>query len=1118
VLTYKTGAAGAPTAARNMAEYLLQESLVPGLSEKMATYYGYAPGQDGIVQVGGLPQQDMDQRIADLLGIDPTRALSVDEIANLLNGQTTRGEDIPGKKQTSPHGVRIAYIDFTLSAPKSFSVAHALAPTEAERAILDKCHRDAVDATLKLIAAQVGVVSKGDTRKNFTREPGHVAFVKFEHNTSRPVEKIQRIENGMEVTDFVAVGFGDMQRHTHCILPAVAVTDEGRVGAIHQHAIKDRILEWGSLYQAFLATNLHAHGVEAGLDDRRELTFHDRMAKLETVPQRINDLFSKRTVDGRIAAREFALSKGINYDTLSPEGKRAFLNSSITARRASKDASADLGVWKREAEAAGYHHRSVLRPDEKRPLPPREDRIRHAYETALPLLETQFRNRAVLEGSTARVAAAKGLIAAGIESGRDVNAVTAAFRTEGVVQDGEKTHVHWAYDPSARFARITTQLSADQEREAIGILSAAAADKSTALSPEAVERAVKRVEAEGFDFSTGHGLKQREVINRLAASGRAAVAVGIAGSGKSTLLRPLIEAWSEDGREVYGISLGWRQTQGLRDAGIGKKRLIPDRGTLVNAGINEQRTLAITPFLKRMEEGALKLDRNSVVVIDELGLVGTRQMLRIARLQEKHGFQIVGIGDDRQNASVEAGASIDLARRAFGADNVPELLSTVRQIKERDQVTSLMFRDGNALEALERKTEDGTLRIVGGGYEEAVKATVDLWDERRKANAEREHYTLGISVPTNEDGRRIGEEIRRRRMASGEIGETIVRLQAQDQAGSQYALDLSVGDQVRLFDRVFGRNSNNRQGFAGNNGSVLEVAGADEAHLFLKKAGGDVVRVEWEEFRQNVDRVRLALGYAVTIDARQSETLTEHIAAMPTGSAAVNGFKAYVAESRSRRAAWIVTSQGAELQEIQDRRASGDPRNEERNPERLHDAVLDNMGRNLSRQPTKTLATDFLERAVHLRSGTIDAKQAAWFRQETRDLEGKPALENPGPMPIEPMPEIVPTAEEHRVAWKAWEVAMGHVDFADGVDELVSRYIRAGGDLDRVDAAEERLSSMLAVATDMTLDSAESSDIVRAMRDTVKATDQEEARKQWTPTHIPHRPEETKTQQMERRV
>jgi hypothetical protein len=406
MLTYKTGAAGTPIAAKAMAEYLAKESHVPGLSDKLASYYGHGLLSDEGFTTAAIPSPGMDQRIADLLEIDPSRALSTMEVAHLLDGRTTTGEEIPGKRLHGPNGVRISYIDFTLSAPKSFSVAHSLAPTEAERAILDKCHTDAVDATLKMISAQLGTVSKGSHRH---REPGHVAVIKFEHNTARPVEKIARVENGIDVTDFVHVGGQpDMQRHTHCIMPAVAVTDDGRVGSIHQHAIEGRIHEWGSLYQAFLATNLRKHGVDVVLDDTVGLDFNSRMARLTAVPQRINQMFSKRSNDGRAAATEYAAKQGLDYDTLSVESKKSLLNASMNARKNVKDTLADVRVWKAEAEATGYHHRSVLRPDEKRPLPPRNDRIRHAYETALPLLETQFRNRAVLEGATARVAAAKG--------------------------------------------------------------------------------------------------------------------------------------------------------------------------------------------------------------------------------------------------------------------------------------------------------------------------------------------------------------------------------------------------------------------------------------------------------------------------------------------------------------------------------------------------------------------------------------------------------------------------------------------------------------------------------------------------------------------------------------
>ena len=60
-------------------------------------------------------------------------------------------------------------------------------------------------------------------------------------------------------------------------------------------------------------------------------------------------------------------------------------------------------------------------------------------------------------------------------------------------------------------------------------------------------------------------------------------------------------------------------------------------------------------------------------------------------------------------------------------------------------------------------------------------------------------------------------------------------------------------------------------------------------------------------------RVRLAYGDCLTIDSSQGLTSDEHVNALPGGSRSVQGFKAYVAESRHRVAAWLVGSMGAEL-------------------------------------------------------------------------------------------------------------------------------------------------------------------------------------------------------------
>src|SRR5271166_1022246 len=97
MLTYRTGAAGAPSAARAMADHLLEQTL-PQAQAELAEYYqrGLAPAEPGMTVAE--PRRDMDPRVARLLGVDPNRASSVEAIAQLLAGNRADGEKIPGKQ------------------------------------------------------------------------------------------------------------------------------------------------------------------------------------------------------------------------------------------------------------------------------------------------------------------------------------------------------------------------------------------------------------------------------------------------------------------------------------------------------------------------------------------------------------------------------------------------------------------------------------------------------------------------------------------------------------------------------------------------------------------------------------------------------------------------------------------------------------------------------------------------------------------------------------------------------------------------------------------------------------------------------------------------------------
>ena len=664
---------------------------------------------------------------------------------------------------------RIGYIDLTFSAPKSLSIAWAFAPTKAERAILHRAHRDAIDSVMLAVETEIGRASKGDAAKH-GYEPGAIGWVSFDHYAARPtVEIVVQDAQGHPATELHTLTRtdgrvpGDMQVHTHVAVFNAVQTASGRLGSLDLAQLEGRIHEWGALYQAYLASNLRMYGARVELDRRTE------MARLPAVPDHVVAQFSKRTLNGTDAARAYASSQGLDWDSLTPERKIGLLKSGVQSPREAKtDDVSDLAAWQKTAASLKYEHRSVLRPKEATPVPSRELRLETAFHTALPILGRQFERRAVIDGADARIAAAKGLIAAGIESPEDVSAITRAFRERGIQRRGEDTALIWGTVKNKqgrdRMA-ITTTLDLREEKILIWTVKAGSQDKSSALSPSRVNAAVAAFP--GINFKDAHGKAQRAIIDQLGMGGRIALAIGVAGSGKSTLLKPLVKAWQDDGRTVYGIALAWRQSDDLADAGIAARN-----------------TRAVASFLRVVQLDRLHLDHKSVVVIDEIGLLGTRQLNEILAVQKQTGFQLVMIGDPKQMQSVEAGPVIALLRRALGEDCVPELASSVRQNDAEERKIALMFRNGQTEEAVRRKEANGTLWIVPGGYREAIAQISELWQQRREANADCPGFTISVSAPSNAEAHDISVAIRERRRNLAEVGSDKIKVRRDGWRGS----------------------------------------------------------------------------------------------------------------------------------------------------------------------------------------------------------------------------------------------------------------------------------------------------------------------------------------------
>jgi hypothetical protein len=865
----------------------------------------------------------------------------------------------------------VCFADFCLSSDKSLSLAWALASTEAERALLHAVHRDAVAATMRTIEAKLGRARRGKAGRG-GYEAGKLAWISFDHFTSRPTLEVTTKDpkTGETYTCLTTVRVeGTPQLHTHVCVLGHVLTRSGHVGSIDLGQLgrgggKVSVHELGGLFQAHIATGLRRLGIDTRLDPETGA------ARITAVPERVRAAFSRRTAQGEAAARAYARSLGLDWDSLDPGRRIGLLKNGVQGdpRSAKTDDCADLDEWRRKAEGLGWCSGPLSNLDMPIALLDRAERMRIACAAAAPLLARVFRSEAVIDESAARIAAARGLVASGIEDAAEIDDVTRALVSGGIEEDGIHTPVvaREVRGPRGEAAvRLTTRAHVDRETRLVALACAAAADRSAALTVEEIEAGAT---AAGLDLSGTHGQAQARAMQALGTGGRVGVLVGVAGAGKTTLLSGLAAAWSAQKRTVYGVAVAWRQAHGLAEAGI-----------------PEERCLAITALLARVRDGTLQLDPGAVIVVDEVSLISAKDALAVLGLREATGCSLILVGDPRQGRSIDAGGVIGLLSRALGGA-VAEVDTTVRQRTVQERELAGLARAGRAADVVDALRDQGRARLAAGTQAEAAETIATLWQERAAAIGE---DAVLVVAPTREDSRAVSLAIRQRKRTMGRIGPDIAVLDAIDQAGDAYNLPVAIGDRLRLYGRTHARGAG--AGLLGVNGTVVEVRAITEGGLVLRSTKGREGLVPWSALRdRETGRIRVGPGDCQTLAAAQGATAEECIAAMPRGSAGVDAGAFYVAMTRHRSASWLVLGEGAERRAVAARRSIGDAR-----PIRAGD-IWSHAAAGFSRRPGSEGALDLLDRAAGIRRAAEDGFRRGLARIEARVARGMTPTALPG--------------------------------------------------------------------------------------------------------------------------
>ena len=383
----------------------------------------------------------------------------------------------------------------------------------------------------------------------------------------------------------------------------------------------------------------------------------------------------------------------------------------------------------------------------------------------------------------------------------------------------------------------------------------------------------------------------------------------------------------------------------------------------------DARPFCVDKLLRLAARGGIEINKDTTIIVDEAGMLSTRQAHHILQLSERHGAKIVFAGDTQQQQPVEAGPGLRLIRDAVGSVRVdrirrqkadledilvhvqgetPEtarLLANSMAEERRTRILTyyenmkgkLVFmpwqvaasealRDGDAASAIAAHHLRGRFHIV---YDEEKTLTglVDDWDRYQRANPGKSCVVL---ARTRAEVRALSHLMREHQFAALPDGEradadrvTVIVSRGSEDDRATSSLEIVRGDRLRI-----GATHWEKQLF---NGTVVTVddfkvekgeAGKEPSVLISARTeDGRAVSFRHDEIRDWYGNIRLDHGYALTITSAQGLTVDRTFL---LADARPSRETIYPAATRHRERLDIYVNRAPLALDIADRRADND--------------------------------------------------------------------------------------------------------------------------------------------------------------------------------------------------
>ncbi|QJW95417.1 MobF family relaxase [Frigoriglobus tundricola] len=374
---------------------------------------------------------------------------------------------------------------------------------------------------------------------------------------------------------------------------------------------------------------------------------------------------------------------------------------------------------------------------------------------------------------------------------------------------------------------------------------------------------------------------------------------GLAGVGKSTALGEVRTAIEAQGRTVLAVAPSTGARDVLREDGFQAETVAM--------------LLASTALQQRLADGG-------VLLVDEAGMVGSRDMARLCAVAERHGARVILSGDSAQHRSPARGAALRLLEERGGIKpaGLSEILRQTGKLKE----AIAALASGRGDEGFDRLDALGAIREIAAPDERYQLLARDYADALAQGKE-----TLAIA-PTHLEGSAVTAAIRTELKSRGRIGTDehhLLRLENSNltEAQRRDAVQYQTGDVVQFVQNVAGGwRKGERVTVVGHNDTGVRVRTATGQERALPLAAAE--RFQLYRARELAvatgDRIRVTLGGSTRDAKRLANGRVATIAGFTSGGdlRLDNGW--VVAKEYGHLAAgWAVTSHAAQGKTVKGR-------------------------------------------------------------------------------------------------------------------------------------------------------------------------------------------------------